>query len=147
MGEDDDMAIQFYKIGDAADLAEKVVAILESPELQREMSLHNYEAGVQMTMTNVARSYLRWFELHKLKREVRGDGFKERMRYGLWNLWYGRDTLVPRLKTRKGQQVGGALHKSVAIGAEATGAIAKLPPMPVNRNTSGKADGYRGQTL
>ena len=70
MGRDDDMAISFYKIGDAADLAEKVTEILASPELQLEMSNHNYEAGVQMTMTNVARTYLRWFELHKLKREV-----------------------------------------------------------------------------
>ena len=101
MADDDDMAIQFYHLGDAGELAEKVIGILESPELQREMSNHNYEAGVQMSMANVAHTYLRWFELHKLKREVRGEGFSERMRWLVWNWWYGRDTLLPRWRLPK----------------------------------------------
>ena len=42
MAVDDDMAISFYKVGDAADLADKLVAILQSPELQRQMAEHNY---------------------------------------------------------------------------------------------------------
>src|SRR6202012_4384502 len=43
MAVDDDMAISFYETGNAPDLAGKLVAILESPELQRQMSQHNYE--------------------------------------------------------------------------------------------------------
>ena len=70
MGMDDDMAIGFYKPGDAADLADKIIHVLQSPDLQLRMSEHNYQAGVQMTMANVARTYLRWFELHKLKRRL-----------------------------------------------------------------------------
>ena len=70
MAADDDMMISFYKLGDASDLAEKLVSVLQSPELQRQMSFHNYEAGVQMTMAAVARTYLRWFELHQSKRRI-----------------------------------------------------------------------------
>lgn len=70
MGMDDDMAIAFYKQGDATDLADKITLVLGSPDLQRSMSEHNYQAGVQMSMANVARTYLRWFELHKLKRRM-----------------------------------------------------------------------------
>jgi glycosyltransferase involved in cell wall biosynthesis len=72
MAIDDDMAISFYKTGDAADLADKLLTILRSPDLQRQMSQHNYEAGVQMTMASVVRNYLRWFELHQVKRTIAG---------------------------------------------------------------------------
>jgi glycosyltransferase involved in cell wall biosynthesis len=70
MAKDDEMAISFYKTGNAADLADKLVTILESPELQRQMALHNYQAGIQMTMSTVVRNYLRWFELHRCKRQI-----------------------------------------------------------------------------
>jgi glycosyltransferase involved in cell wall biosynthesis len=70
MAEDEDMAISFYRKGDAVDLAEKVSAVLLSPEAQQRMSEHNYEAGVQMTMAAVVRNYLRWFELHQCKRAL-----------------------------------------------------------------------------
>jgi glycosyltransferase involved in cell wall biosynthesis len=70
MARDDDMAISFYQTGNAADLADKLVVILESPELERQMALHNYQAGIQMTMGSVVRNYLRWFELHRCKRAI-----------------------------------------------------------------------------
>jgi glycosyltransferase involved in cell wall biosynthesis len=74
MAADDDMAILFYKKGDVQDLAAKICTILESPELQCQMSDYNYAAGVQMTMATVARNYLRWFELHQMKRKIAGKG-------------------------------------------------------------------------
>jgi glycosyltransferase involved in cell wall biosynthesis len=80
MATDDDMSIIFYKPGDATDLAEKLLSVLQSPELQRQMSAHNYQAGVQMTMASVARNYLRWFELHKVKRTIAGKGTIARVR-------------------------------------------------------------------
>lgn len=67
---DEDMATCFYKTGDATDLAEQLITILQSPEIQRSMSEHNFAAGVQMTMDNVVRNYLRWFELQKCKRTL-----------------------------------------------------------------------------
>ena len=71
MAAGEEMAIRFYKRGDAADLAEQFIAILQSPELQRQMSEHNFAAGVEMTMASVVKNYLRWFELHKCKRAMR----------------------------------------------------------------------------
>jgi glycosyltransferase involved in cell wall biosynthesis len=68
------MAIRFYRIGDAADLAQQFIEILDSPELQHQMAEQNFAAGVEMSMTGVVRNYLRWFALHKCKREMRNAG-------------------------------------------------------------------------
>jgi glycosyltransferase involved in cell wall biosynthesis len=71
MAAEEDMAIQFYTLGDATDLAEQLIAILESPELERQMAERNFSAGVEMTMTSVVNNYLRWFELKRFKRALR----------------------------------------------------------------------------
>jgi hypothetical protein len=71
MAADEDMAVSFYRIGDANHLAEQLTTILTSPELQRRMAEHNYAAGVRMTMSCVIRNYLRWFELQKCKKAMR----------------------------------------------------------------------------
>jgi glycosyltransferase involved in cell wall biosynthesis len=70
MAIDEDMAAAFYKTGDANGLAEELIAILSSPELQRRMAEHNYRAGVRMTMSCVVRNYLRWFELQHCKKAM-----------------------------------------------------------------------------
>jgi glycosyltransferase involved in cell wall biosynthesis len=70
MAADEDMAIDFYKVGDPVDLADKLVAILQSPEQQRQMSEHNFSAAMQMTMSSVVRNYLRWFELKRCKKAL-----------------------------------------------------------------------------
>jgi glycosyltransferase involved in cell wall biosynthesis len=67
----ENMAVSFYRKGDADDLAERFVDILKSPDLQRQMAEHNFAAGVEMTMTSVVKNYLRWFELHKCKKAMR----------------------------------------------------------------------------
>jgi len=74
MAVDEDMAVRYYKIGDASNLAEQLIAILESEDLQHTMAEHNFAAGVQMTMDSVIRNYLRWFNLHKCKRELAQAG-------------------------------------------------------------------------
>jgi alkyl sulfatase BDS1-like metallo-beta-lactamase superfamily hydrolase len=71
MATDEDMAIHFYERGNADDLADQISTILLSPELEREMAMHNYAAGVEMTITNVVNNYLRWFRLNKAKRDIR----------------------------------------------------------------------------
>jgi len=68
MAVDEDMAVSFYQTGDAKDMAEQLITILTSPELQRRMAEHNYSAGVRMTMGCVIRNYLRWFELQQCKK-------------------------------------------------------------------------------
>jgi hypothetical protein len=72
MAVDEDMAVSFYRTGDANDLAEQLVTILTSSELQRRMAEHNYAAGVRMTMSCVIRNYLRWFELQRCRKAIRG---------------------------------------------------------------------------
>jgi glycosyltransferase involved in cell wall biosynthesis len=71
MAIDEDMATRFYRPGDANDLAEQMIEILESESLEREMAGHNYASGLEMTMGNVVGNYLRWFELHKCKSKLR----------------------------------------------------------------------------
>jgi glycosyltransferase involved in cell wall biosynthesis len=63
MAADEDMAISFYKARDAVDLADKLIAILQSPSRQRAAAQHNFSAAMRMTMPSVVRQYLRWFEL------------------------------------------------------------------------------------
>jgi glycosyltransferase involved in cell wall biosynthesis len=70
MAADEDMAINFYKRGNAADLADQLVGLLQSPEQQRQMAEHNFSAAIQMTLPSVVRNYLRWFELNRCKKAV-----------------------------------------------------------------------------
>jgi glycosyltransferase involved in cell wall biosynthesis len=72
MATDENMAIRFHRIGDADHLAEQLIAILESPAMERQMAAQNFLAGVEMTMTNVVANYLRWFELNRCKQALRG---------------------------------------------------------------------------
>jgi glycosyltransferase involved in cell wall biosynthesis len=83
MAADEGMAIRFYKNGNAADLTEQLIAILQSQEMQQQMSAHNFAAGVEMTMSSVIKNYLRWFELNKCKKEIRVAGVLQEPRR-LW---------------------------------------------------------------
>lgn len=67
---DEQMAVRFYKIGDASDLAQQLIQILQSPHLQYSMAEQNFEAGLQMTMTSVIANYMRWFRLNHAKRAI-----------------------------------------------------------------------------
>lgn len=84
MATDEDMAVRFYETGNADDLAEQLITILQSQEIQHQMAEHNFAAGVEMTMSSVVRNYLRWFELNKCKKEIRNAGVvRERRRVWL----------------------------------------------------------------
>ncbi len=70
MAVEEDMAIRFYKTGDASDLAGHLISLLRSPGEQRQMAEQNLSAAMRMTMPNVVRNYLRWFELAKHKERI-----------------------------------------------------------------------------
>jgi glycosyltransferase involved in cell wall biosynthesis len=79
MAVDEDMAVRFYQVGNATDLAKELITVLRSPELQRSMGRQNFAAGLEMTIANVVRNYLRWFELNKCKKTlVSAPGTKAR---------------------------------------------------------------------
>ena len=71
MAADEEMAIRFYQRGDPRDLAGQLLAILESPMLERQMAEHNFAAGIEMTMTSVVNNYLRWFRVNRSRRAIR----------------------------------------------------------------------------
>jgi glycosyltransferase involved in cell wall biosynthesis len=56
------LAIDYYRTGDSADLAEKIVALARDPERQCRMAEQNYEAALAMTMPAIVAGYLRDFE-------------------------------------------------------------------------------------
>jgi len=70
MAASEDMAVRFYARGNAASLAEQFIVILQSVRLQRQLAEDNFSAGGQMTMSNIVKNYLRWFELHQCKRAL-----------------------------------------------------------------------------
>jgi glycosyltransferase involved in cell wall biosynthesis len=84
MATDEDMAVLFYPVGDAAALADRIVAILQSPALEGAMAQQNSSAGVEMTMSNVVGHYLRWFRLNKCKRTILHAGGAVRTRSESW---------------------------------------------------------------
>ncbi len=74
MAADEEMAIRFYQRGDPRDLAGQLLAILESPMLERQMAEHNFAAGIDMTMTSVVNNYLRWFRVNRSRRAILNRG-------------------------------------------------------------------------
>jgi glycosyltransferase involved in cell wall biosynthesis len=70
MAADEEMAIKFYKVGDAADLANRLSEVLQSPQEQFRMAQQNFASAVRMTMPNVVRRYLRWFELAQRRKTL-----------------------------------------------------------------------------
>ena len=65
MADDENLALDFYKVGDATSLANKLLDLLRSPERMREMSEQNFSAALRMTMPQIMQQYLRSFELHR----------------------------------------------------------------------------------
>ncbi len=78
---DEDMAVRFYKVGNPADLAEQLIAILCSPELEHRMAEQNFAAGVEMSMTTIINNYLRWFRLNKAKMAISREWTNGRRRW------------------------------------------------------------------
>jgi glycosyltransferase involved in cell wall biosynthesis len=97
MANDESMAVEFYKRGDADELADKLVALLRSPEKQRDMAEQNFSAALRMTMPQIIREYLRSFDLQKRTRALTHSRFRrvprwstshsETFRFGGWSPW------------------------------------------------------------
>ena len=81
MAADEDMAVCFYRTGDPVDLSAQLIGLLESVQDQRRAAEQNYAAAIRMTMPNVVRHYLRWFELERRK-----QNFSRAARNPLWPL-------------------------------------------------------------
>ncbi len=52
------LAVDYYRTDDAADLANKLVALAHDPERQRRMASQNYSAALALTMPKIVQNYL-----------------------------------------------------------------------------------------
>ena len=65
MAEGEDLAVEFYQPGNARDLADCLIRLLQNPEKQKTGALQNFAAAERMTMPSIVQKYLRHFELHQ----------------------------------------------------------------------------------
>jgi len=71
MGTDEQLAISFFKIGDAHSMADSVVDLLKNPAEQREMGEANFSAALRQTMPMIIQKYLRSFHLQQGQNALR----------------------------------------------------------------------------
>ena len=98
MATDESMAVEFFRRGDAKDLADKIVGVLNDPEKERAMAEQNFSTAMRMTMPQIIRDYLRAFDVQKRSSTVHAGRFRrfsrwtaarsgEGFRYGGWSPW------------------------------------------------------------
>jgi glycosyltransferase involved in cell wall biosynthesis len=115
MSDGEGMAIEFYKPGDAKDLAACLVRFLTDPARQRAMAEQNFTAALRMTMPNIVLKYLRHFEL-----EQRTLALRHITRFRKLPSWVPSKSLLLRLMTRNslGWVHRSALHRTAPRSPE-----------------------------
>jgi glycosyltransferase involved in cell wall biosynthesis len=96
MSDGEGMAIEFYKPGDAQDLAACLVRFLTDPAKQQAMAEQNFSAALRMTMPNIVLKYLRHFEL-----EQRALALRQVTRFRRLPSWVPSKSFLLRLMTGK----------------------------------------------
>jgi glycosyltransferase involved in cell wall biosynthesis len=133
MADGEDLAIEFYRAGDAQDLADCLVKILQSPEDLRAMALQNFSAALRMTMPAIVQKYLRHFQLQqqiealrqvakvrKLPDWVPSKGFLLRAVTRTWKTWLDNSPIFRPWSNRTEKLLhddgdgGGNLHGTAA---------------------------------
>jgi hypothetical protein len=104
MADGEGMAIEFYKPGDAKDLAACLIRFLTDPVKQPTMAEQNFSAALRMTMPNIVLKYLRHFEL-----EQRTVALRHVTRFRKLPSWVPSKSLLLRLMTRNSL---GWVHRS-----------------------------------
>ena len=97
MAADEGMAVEFFRRGDAHDLADKIVEVLTNKEKEFAMAEQNFSAAMRMTMPQIIRDYLRAFDVQKRTSAVHAGHFRRFSRwtaarsgsfhYGGWSPW------------------------------------------------------------
>ena len=111
MSDGEGMAIEFYKPGEAKDLADCLIRFLSDSTKQQNMAEQNFSAALRMTMPNIVLKYLRHFEL-----EQRTVALRNITRFRKLPNWVPSKSLLLRLMTRKslGWVHRSALHRPAA---------------------------------
>lgn len=95
MAQSEELAIDFYRPGSAAGLADCLVQLLNDTDKQRRMAVQNFSAALRMTMPNVVQKYLRHFELQQRVQTLRHIS-----RFRRLPRWMPSKSLLLRLMTR-----------------------------------------------
>jgi len=111
MAEGEEIAIEFYKPGDAQDLAACLTRFLSSPAKQEEMAAQNYFTALRMTMPTIVLKYLRHFEL-----DQRAEALRQITRFRRLPSWVPSRTLLLRRMTgnSSGLIYRSAVHRPAA---------------------------------
>jgi glycosyltransferase involved in cell wall biosynthesis len=96
MAEEEGLAIEFYEPGNIQDMAERLIYVLENPEVEQGMALQNFSAALRMTMPRIIYDYLRHFDLARRTRSLRSD-----MRLRRAPQWLRARTLLNRWMGRR----------------------------------------------
>ncbi len=121
MADGEDIAIDFYKPGDAQDLARCLVQFLIDPEKQQSMAVQNFSTALRMTMPTIVQKYLRHFEL-----EQRAEALRYITRFRRLPAWVPSKAPLLRWMTRNAM---GWLPRS------------PVPRPPVSSSPSFRSDG------
>ncbi len=68
----ENLAIEFFSPEDTQSLANQMTSLLASPQRLTMMANQNFEASLQMTMPEVVRQYVRWFDLGRRLKTLQG---------------------------------------------------------------------------
>jgi glycosyltransferase involved in cell wall biosynthesis len=95
MAEGEDIAIDFYRPGEAQDLARCLVEFLADPKKQQAMAVQNFSTALRMTMPTIVQKYLRHFEL-----EQRAEALRYVTKFRKLPSWLPSKAPLLRLMTR-----------------------------------------------
>ncbi len=70
IAQEEDVAIDFFRVNDPESLADCLLSLLDSPERQRRMAEQNLVAALRMAMPQVVRQYLRLFDFDQAARSL-----------------------------------------------------------------------------
>lgn len=129
MGEGEEIAIEFYKPGDADDLANCLIHFLGNPARQEEMAAQNYFTALRMTMPTIVLKYLRHFEL-----DQRAEALRQITRFRRLPSWVPSKALLLRRMTGNSN---GFLYRSAVHRPAATSGRGK-PSLHNNIDGGGK---------
>jgi glycosyltransferase involved in cell wall biosynthesis len=104
MADSEEIAIEFYKPGNAQDLARCLIRFLTDPERQQAMAVQNFSTALRMTMPTIVQKYLRHFELEK-----RAEALRYVTRFRKLPTWLPSKAPLLRMMTRNSL---GWIHRS-----------------------------------
>ncbi len=108
MADGEEIAIEFYKPGNAQDLAKSLIRFLSNPAKQEEMAAQNYFTALRMTMPSIVQKYLRHFEL-----DQRAEALRQITRFRRLPNWLPSKALMLRMMSRNPSAWGyrSAVHR------------------------------------